>query len=324
MKHTIRHFAKKNPNAKPKNRVKFAGSSVLTVNQVDPTDGGPLVSEGLGLYGPDGNPDPNDVNQGALADCYFLASLASLASCQNGQSWLKSIQYINAANPTQVVTKFSDALNGVTTLVYSDLLISTEFEQFDPSNRDLWVELFVKSYAYYRYGQYGGQIQGVDTYGSLNYGNPSQVFYDLGCVPIGAPGVSPDPSIFAQMKALLDGGSSGICLLTPTPTVNGSIVADHAYSVVGGDGATFITIRNPWGIDSGGPTIDIGLSDFNSGNFDEIEFATIPSVAIVTPVPTMYSQAQLDAAVAAGVSALAAKALPLAQTIASDIHGIGQ
>ena len=189
-------------------------------------------------------PDEDDINQRALGDCWFMATLSSVA-LQDAERLRSHVT--DLGDGTFAVMYFQ---NGVRQYyrVDNDLPVNPDDNQrfaYAGSGAEgaIWVPIMEKAYAIHRGG----------TYAHIDGGWSSQAFSDLGIDNQqhfwGA------ANIAATMKAALDAGHA--VTASTTWTIDGwqlgeNWVPSHVYTVVGIDlDAGTITVRNPWGTDAG-------------------------------------------------------------------------
>ncbi len=274
LKHDNRPLDKRGVGRRPgrASRVKIKTVAVTTVEafQTDPTDGWGLYDANHPLFS---QISINDINQNALANCYFLAVLQSLANNDNGRNYIKKIIFIDPTDPKKVIVVFQRA--GTVTRVHADLLVDYIQNKFDAADADLWVELLEKCYAFYR--------TGADTFQSLNYGNPSTVASDLGCTSPSFNAVS--GNLYSQISNLLKANNI-VCLDTvpQNPTLP-NLVANHCYTVLSMDAQNNLTLRNPWGSAAPDQNRVVVPADFNTGSFNYMESAVVPVTAATVQDP---------------------------------------
>lgn len=248
-------------------KVTFVGVEPgVDIMQVNPTDGGQLVNAGVPLFS---TMSIDDINQGQRADCYFLSFVAAVVQYPLGRAYLMQMIRLDPLDPAKVIVSYQRG--GLVTRVHCGLLVATGFNQMDPNDRDLWVDILEKTYAFFRYG--------MDQYSSLDYGFAGAVASDMGCLPIG--NISPfDPSRFTQLRFNLD-NKIPTCLPTQGQPALGSLIGSHEYTLVSMDDQNNLTLRNPWGIDTGGsPYLVVSASDVTWDNFGTFQSGVIPVVPL--------------------------------------------
>ncbi len=209
-------------------------------------------------------PEFNDIRQGALGDCYFLAALSSLADTDGDVL-------------TQMIAPLGDGSYGVRYYrggteyylrVDSQLPVSGSAPAYAKLTPDgeLWVALVEKAYAQFRNGQ--------NSYASISGGWMDAVYREVtGNSADYLPLSSYTDSCLADLiyRSLTDGHavSAGSYLGAASPIVGG-----HAYGLRGiqnVSGDWYVTVYNPWGYDGaswdgnpGDGLLTITLSMFRS------------------------------------------------------------
>jgi len=195
-------------------------------------------------------PDYNDITQGALGDCYLLASLSALAQSDP----LLIEQMVTPLGDGTFAVRFYNGTTPVYLRVDGDLPIwapsAPAYADLGPDG-DMWVALVEKAYAYYRYGD--------NSYGSLQGGWMSDV-----CRQVTAA---------TTISRYTSGLGSYLCSFLSNELAAGHavtmgswysasrpIVGSHAYMVKDVNvTAGTVTVYNPWGVD--GRTWDSNYSD---------------------------------------------------------------
>ena len=197
-------------------------------------------------------PQYDDIIQGYVGDCYYLASLASLADTDPN---LMRQMITDLGDGTYAVRFYRDnqevylrldgdlPVTGGTSLAYARLTPDGE----------TWVALAEKAYAYFRYGQ--------NSYASISGGWMSTVYRELTNQSTSTVWVGGSQATLATTitNALAAGhaitlGSNGA---PPSP-----IVGSHAYmikSIEGSGSSAIVTVFNPWGVD--GRSYDANYND---------------------------------------------------------------
>jgi len=220
------------------------------------------------LFGSSGAPQYTDVEQGEEGDCWFMASLASLANSTyttKGQADIESqFTYEGAigANGAEVwsvrfyhngVAQYLTVDNCFPTLVastggndipfYAGMNATLGAKISDPSNV-LWAALEEKAYAQLCASGWNGRSP-TDSYGSLSGGLART---DL---PIITGSSTTDASCFGSEAAFISAMQSGTFLTFATSSNPIShFVGGHDYAVisVSGSGSTALfQLYNPWG-----------------------------------------------------------------------------
>jgi hypothetical protein len=186
-------------------------------------------------------PQFSDIRQGAVGDCYFMASLASLADQDPGVIR----QMIAPMGDGTYAVRFYRGGQPVYVRVDAQLPAyygTPAYAKLSPTG-ELWAALAEKAYAQFRYG--------ANSYDSLNGGWMSTVYQEVtGAATtdswIGSSGSSVAQFISSQLAAghALSAGTSG--------SAARPFAGSHAYMIKSiettGDG-TYVTVFNPWGLD---------------------------------------------------------------------------
>jgi hypothetical protein len=194
------------------------------------------------LFSPAG-PAANDVVQGGLGDCFFLAVLAAIAGTDPGQI---RQEVVELADGTFLV-RFSS--KGTIVYEHVDAELPTysngqlAYAQLGQGD-SLWVAIMEKAFAIFRDNQ--------DSYADISAGWMNEVYTDLGLTTTTTDQASQanagDMMSLIQSE-LAENQAVTVAILTVTP--DAPLLADHAYSVdsvVVTDGVvTGLTLRNPWG-----------------------------------------------------------------------------
>jgi hypothetical protein len=197
----------------------------------------PLVADGI---------SGDDVEQGRLSDCFFLAPLMGLARAHPDQ-----IARDLRANPNGTVTvTFVRGGQAVPVTVTPDLPYDPGARSFPFARTALpgrpaetWPALYEKAYA---------QLNG--SYGELEGGIAGQAMADLTGTPVHRwkPGHHSAAQLRAQLAegGVVTAGTSGGRLLGVFGTSPGPLASRHEYLVTAVDARGVVTLRNPWGPDA--------------------------------------------------------------------------
>jgi hypothetical protein len=196
--------------------------------------GKPLFTDG---------PDYRDIVQGYSADCYFMATLASLADTDGGLVR----QMIAPLGDGTFVVQFYRSGQAYYVRLDADLPAlganSPAYARLGPDG-ELWAPLMEKAYAYFRRGQ--------NSYASLDYGNMAAVYSDLT-----NRSTSQQSSAGAGASTVYNFVASALTAGHPVTagsysSAAGPIVGGHAYmikSVQDTGTGQYVTVYNPWGYD---------------------------------------------------------------------------
>jgi len=231
--HQVNQFYQPTSNPSEHVSLEIAGQDI-----VDPTASGTFYGHSYRPLWVDG-PEYNDIRQGSLGDCYFMASLASLADTDPNAlremiapmgDGTYAIRYYRNGTPTYL--RVDTDLPGSP--------VSPKYARITPDG-ELWVALAEKAYAQFRYGQ--------NSYASLSGGWMDPVYQAV--TGQWTTRLSPTSSSTATAMAnYLDAGHG----VTAASKSNSStpIVGLHAYMVkdveVVGE-QTYVTVYNPWSVD---------------------------------------------------------------------------
>lgn len=203
------------------------------------------------LFGP-GGPSYRDVQQGDLADCWLLASLAEVA----------------ARDPDDIRHMFvydgKAVENGATVGVYTvriytpdgnarDVMVDTELPAGGgadayPVNHVLWVSLAEKAYAEANaVGYVVSNNRYQNAYSALNYGYASWALEAI-------TGKSAKDYSLNTGKLAGDWNAGDLIVLGTDNPTSPYVVGDHCYAVVGYTASSSqpFKIFNPWGTDAAG------------------------------------------------------------------------
>ncbi len=207
-----------------------------------------------------------DVEQGALGDCYFLATLAETALQKN--SYIASM-FTDNGDGTYMVRFYHNGTPDYVTVdralpTLNNLLIYDGMGQSvsDPNNV-LWAALAEKAYAQLNesgwldrpappYATY--DKNGINSYDAIGWGAASTAMSQV--TPIGASyeDLSTTTNVLDSLGAafnagkLVELGSKGY----PYSPKDSSVAESHAYAVVGYSPTNHtLTLFNPWGVNGG-------------------------------------------------------------------------
>ncbi len=184
----------------------------------------------------------DDIRQGGLGDCYYLASLASLAESDPD---LVREMITPLGDGTYAVRFFRSGVEHYYRLD-ADLPIRSgtnlAYAKLTPDG-ETWVALMEKAYAHFRYGQ--------NTYDSLSGGWMSTVYRELTNQNASTTWSGGSQAALADYIAgkLANGNAVTLGSYGSAPA---PIVGSHAYMVhsIAGTGASAtVTVYNPWGVD---------------------------------------------------------------------------
>ncbi len=195
------------------------------------------------LFGTNG-PTADDVSQGYLGDCYFLASLSAVAKVDP----MEIRQTVADLGDGTYAVHFHRDSKDVYVRVNADLPSWSQgnlaYANFG-ANGSLWVAVIEKAYALFR--------GSTASYGSIESGWMSEAFDALG---LDSSSVFTTRSLTSQIDRFLKQGKA-VTYATENVPANSGLISDHAYSVdhvvrnLRGH-ITAVVLRNPWGVDGAG------------------------------------------------------------------------
>jgi hypothetical protein len=122
------------------------------------------------------------------------------------------------------------------------------------ANGNMWGCIFEKAYAFFRYGS--------NSYASLNFGNQSTTFADLGFANIQTSASGSATAMLDLITSQLAAGHAIATNSSSSISTGVPVIASHVYAVIGAyrdsHGTVWIQLRNPWGVDGAG---NDGLND---------------------------------------------------------------
>ncbi len=210
--------------------------------------------------------DPNDVQQGFLGDCYFLAAIASVARAD--PSALEKLIKDNG-NGTYDVTLYVDRGFLGFGRAPKVITVSPEFPlQADGTpayarggDRELWVMLLEKAYAQHN-GSFeaikGGRVDlgiGVIT-GTDATSYATKDYSEADILAMLTEALNDNKPVVADSKDIPDDNTEKALLAKSLDIIEG-----HSYPVKAVNGNN-ISLQNPWSNASGNRDITISVSDF--------------------------------------------------------------
>ncbi|WP_164545079.1 C2 family cysteine protease [Antribacter gilvus] len=185
---------------------------------------------------------PETIEQGSLADCWFLASAGAVA--QQDPEWVKEHIVYDPATGTYTVTFYDDG-EPVKITVEDTVL---ENAAGDPNGDPSWISVYEKAAAVYMGGEYG----------DIEYDDPAKALEMITGKDTETESLDP-PLWFSppSLSSIGDRVDSGQPVVVSSKDGGGwfgdapsdkEVVANHVYTVqdVSADGKT-ITLINPWG-----------------------------------------------------------------------------
>ena len=228
------------------------GSFFSTANASDLGGGGladPAVANGGVTYHSfsdhplfaSSGPSANDIEQGSVGDCYFLAALSAVAGTQPLDIRQMVTELPDGTYAVRFRSSSGDAYVHVDAdlPVWSDATSAPAYANFGAEG-SLWSAIIEKAYAFFR--------TGAASYSSLDSGWMGDAFSALGLKNGGV--YSTD--LASKISDLLKSGKAVTYATADVPD-GSKLLSNHAYFVVSVTINTFggatITLRNPWGVD---------------------------------------------------------------------------
>jgi hypothetical protein len=203
--------------------------------------------------------DVNDVVQGAVGDCYFMAALASVA-------WARTYHIAEKTRETDAAGNFKDAIQFFVNGAWKWFEVTEAVPALAPGNLfiyarssqtgEIWPAIYEKAYAQLRANTSSDQPD----YSKLAYGDPVAATVQL----LGGVGTYYSTQALTADQIWQTVRASSISCKTFNPMVcwtyssapagvdysSAHIVANHAYSILGWsyvNGQEYVIVRNPWG-----------------------------------------------------------------------------
>jgi Ca2+-binding RTX toxin-like protein len=225
----------------------LAGQSIVDPTNADgyahlPGKNAPLFAAG--------GPSPNEIHQGNLGDCYFLASLSAVA---NASPDVLRQTIVDLGDGTYAVNFHNADKSNVFIRMDGDLPTNSSgglaYASIGQPGGGQWSPLLEKAWAYFR--------KGDGSYYSIAAGWPEQAYRALGLnTTIKASTTYNTPT--KMLDAITQELSAGDAVAFATRSDATTLVASHVYMVNGwytdGTGQRWVVLRNPWGTD--GPSGD--------------------------------------------------------------------
>lgn len=237
----------------------FAGgvSKATGASLANPSDAGAVWKMSGSLWG--AAPAAEDINQGAIGDCYFLASIAGMA-LESPAVLMETA--VDLGDGTYVVQMYKSGSPQF-------IRVSNEVSQgpwggylyaHPGASGAVWGAVLEKAWAYSR--------TGANTYASTSAGWMEEAFRAMGVKATSFSVFMGESSFYSLVSGSL---SSGQAVTIATEESSKLLVGGHAYTVVGAyleGGKSFYQVRNPWGV--GGTTYE-SKTGYAVLSFDQIK-----------------------------------------------------
>jgi len=208
-------------------------------------------------------PGLDDIKQGQLGDCYFLAQIGSFAKLDADVIEKSIVDFGDGTYGVQFVKNGSRVFYRLDADLPSYSASTLAYAAFGAEN-SIWVGLLEKAWAYFR--------QSKNTYASIEGGFMIEVSRAFGKSNDWG-WTSGDPNtVLSLLKSDYDAGKS-ITAATGTSPAGSLLVGGHAYTLNSitsdGNGGYTVVLRNPWGVDgtAGGDGMEDGYITMTGTQF---------------------------------------------------------
>ena len=222
------------------NRVSgYAGgvSKALGASLPNPGDSGALRTLNASLFG--AGPEMEDVNQGGVGDCYFLASLAAFAEHSPAVLLNAAVDLGDGTYAVRYYESGAPVYVRVSNEVPSGPYGGYGYAQPGESG-SVWAPVMEKAFAYFR--------DGSNKYESITAGWMSEAYTALGVASTDFWLGGSESTFLGMISSALDKGWAVTLATVVNPA---SLVGSHAYTLVRVDvvdGVAKYVFRNPWGV----------------------------------------------------------------------------
>jgi hypothetical protein len=220
------------------------------------------------LFVSDG-PIPEDVMQGAVGDCQFLAALLGIArddparirqSIADMGNGLYAVDFGQGAGAHQyVVVDANLPIDGSGNLVFAKL----------GHQNSLWVALLEKAWTFARPTNGSFYTTNLGTYNMINGGGPGELLGTMGSFLQGCN--ADGATVLSHAEQDYQVGREVAVCTNATVSVSSGLIGAHCYFVnsiqSGRYGLVTITLRNPWG--GSDEFITVSASDFEASFWTE-------------------------------------------------------
>jgi Ca2+-binding RTX toxin-like protein len=225
---------------------------------MDPLGGGALANFKSNPLFASAGPSKNDIRQGSVGDCYFLAGLSSIAKT-NANRIKQSV--VDLGDGTYAVQFWSGGLPRYYR-VDADLPATDKTPTYAKlgGGNSMWVAVMEKAFTFFRRNE--------GTYSSINSGWMSEAYLGLGSSSVSE--TSDGSNILNWLRGELNAGKA-VTFATKDMAIPAGCpcVGSHAYMVERVNTQTLsiplignitvpvsVTLRNPWGYDGAGSDAD--------------------------------------------------------------------
>lgn len=203
----------------------------------NPSDAGSTMRVNASLWG--NGPTVEDIRQGGVGDCYFLASIAAFAKTETAVLRESAVDLGDGTYAVQFMRNNAPVYVRVSADLPAGGFSGYKYAQPGASG-SLWGPVLEKAYAYFR--------SGANTYASINIGWMSEAYSALGQRSADFIVAGTDSSFAASMIYSLSHGQAVTFATSSNATL---LVPNHAYSLnsiaFDARGTAYYTLKNPWG-----------------------------------------------------------------------------
>ena len=214
---------------------------------------------GLPLFN-NNTPKRDDINQGAIGDCYFLSTLAAVA---NNDPLLIKQSVTDLGDGTFGVRFISDSGESTFVRVDADMPVNAmkdgslnlAYAQMG-SGAAMWVPVMEKAFAFFRQAANRTDNDQATSYHALNGGFLDEAPRALGAANVVNSEWKTNPFVDGyEMLGWISGelNAGKIVTFATGEACCNNLITLHAYTVVGvtqgADGECYLQLRNPWGVD---------------------------------------------------------------------------
>lgn len=212
-------------------------SKAVGISLANPSDSGRTVDANASLWG--SGPVAADVNQGAVGDCYLLASLAAFAVSKPSVLLESAVDLGDSTYLVQFMRQNAPVYVRVSDDLPSPSGRNMQFAR-PGSSGTVWAPVMEKAFAYFR--------TGANTYASISGGWMADAYTALG---VRSSTITMGMTSTAFFSMVSSAFNSGKAVTFGTSNSAPSLVRGHAYTLVGvsrdAGGVARYTFRNPWG-----------------------------------------------------------------------------
>ncbi|MEI7658098.1 MAG: C2 family cysteine protease [Phycisphaerae bacterium] len=215
-------------------------SKAVGASLPNPTDSGGTMAVNASLFG--SGPTAGDINQGAIGDCYYIASLAAFATSRPNVVRESAVDLGDGTYIVKFIRSGSPVFVRVSNQVPTAGGSSYRYARPGAAGT-VWVPIMEKAFAYFR--------SGANTYASISGGWMGEVYSAMGVnsSTIWMNTTVTEESLFTMLSSDM---AAGRAVTFGTISSAPNLVGGHAYSLISAvrdaNGVARYTVRNPWGV----------------------------------------------------------------------------